>query len=642
MGNNNFFKQLSSIQADRFIILIILTVFTLGVVIGGIYSGITIILSHLLYFPIILAAYWYPRRCYPLLLVIAVVYITAIIIHDYPPDSELLAATVTRILIFTLIGVIVSLLSYRLRKTGRQLNDIIEFLPDAIFAIDVNGRVIAWNRAIEELTGIDKTRMINKGDYEYAVPFYGKRRPILIDLALKEDSGKKKYYPEVKKESGTYIADTLLPGFREQSGAHLHFSATALKDPYGNVTGAIETIRDVTDSVMTQSALSNTTKQLSTISEIIRADISRQTELILDILDNAESGESGIDLIIKKTRNQLTIIRRKLSILHDFSDLGNKSPAWLRVQDEIINAAERLDFNETSLCPWTRRLEIFADPHLSTVFYHLLENPLKFRNEVSRIIITYRISDDKCLISVEDDGPGIEAGDKENLFNQGVEEGYGHGLFLSHEILSITGIKIFETGISGKGAIFELIVPSGGFRIDSGERTDKTGESSADRVGFFAAENNEDSAPLVCELKPEEFRLADSVWVNYHNTKGNPKIDRIFGVFVSGKLVSVARCRRHPDGFEVDGVYTPEEHRGKGYARLVVGGLVRACHNDDLYMYSVSHLTDFYKEFGFFEISLNELPETIRDRYSWAQGNLEGAGVQPMLRRRTRYSPAGS
>jgi len=63
-----------------------------------------------------------------------------------------------------------------------RLFDIIEFLPDATFVIDADKKVVAWNKAIEEMTGVSKEEMIGKGDYAYAEPFYGKKRPILIDL----------------------------------------------------------------------------------------------------------------------------------------------------------------------------------------------------------------------------------------------------------------------------------------------------------------------------------------------------------------------------------------------------------------------------------------------------------------------------
>jgi PAS domain S-box-containing protein len=68
----------------------------------------------------------------------------------------------------------------------RRLNDIIEFLPDATLVIDKDGKVIAWNRAIESMTGVRSEEMLGKGNYEYALPFYGDRRPILIRTRKKK------------------------------------------------------------------------------------------------------------------------------------------------------------------------------------------------------------------------------------------------------------------------------------------------------------------------------------------------------------------------------------------------------------------------------------------------------------------------
>jgi GNAT superfamily N-acetyltransferase len=89
---------------------------------------------------------------------------------------------------------------------------------------------------------------------------------------------------------------------------------------------------------------------------------------------------------------------------------------------------------------------------------------------------------------------------------------------------------------------------------------------------------------------------------------------------------------------DVDGIFTPAEHRRKGYSRLAVSALVEACHNDDLYMHAVRHLVGFYAEQGFFPIEEKVLPPTIRERYVWAGGNLEGAEVQPMLRKAGLFS----
>jgi len=74
-----------------------------------------------------------------------------------------------------------------LSDSKKRLADIINFLPDATFAIDTGGNVIAWNRAMVDLTGIPAAKMLGKGNYDYAVALYGERRPMLIDLIFAPD-----------------------------------------------------------------------------------------------------------------------------------------------------------------------------------------------------------------------------------------------------------------------------------------------------------------------------------------------------------------------------------------------------------------------------------------------------------------------
>ena len=50
-----------------------------------------------------------------------------------------------------------------------------------VFAIDCGGKVIAWNKAMEQITGTPAHEMIGKGNYAYAVALYGYARPMLID-----------------------------------------------------------------------------------------------------------------------------------------------------------------------------------------------------------------------------------------------------------------------------------------------------------------------------------------------------------------------------------------------------------------------------------------------------------------------------
>ena len=136
----------------------------------------------------------------------------------------------------------------------------------------------------------------------------------------------------------------------------------------------------------------------------------------------------------------------------------------------------------------------------------------------------------------------------------------------------------------------------------------------------------------VQELMPEEFYLAEQVWTGYHDQKGEPLTDRIFGVFVEDALAAVTRCRRHKDGLEVDGVFVPVEYRERGYARSAMHALIEACGHEELFMHATLELVSFYTTFGFVPIDEQELPLTIRERFNFAEGELEGTDVRPMKR----------
>ncbi|MDO9036246.1 MAG: PAS domain S-box protein, partial [Methanoregula sp.] len=134
----------------------------------------------------------------------------------------------------------------RTRESERRFADIISFLPDATFVIDKNGVILAWNRAMEEMTGVPAEQMIGKGNYEYALPFYHERRPIVIDLVIHDDPAVAADYPVIKNEGRTRITEIFIPHFNNGVGAHLWLTASPLYDADGHLTGAIESIRDIT------------------------------------------------------------------------------------------------------------------------------------------------------------------------------------------------------------------------------------------------------------------------------------------------------------------------------------------------------------------------------------------------------------
>ncbi len=142
-----------------------------------------------------------------------------------------------------------------LTDVNRQLNDIIEFLPDATYVVGTDGKVIAWNRAIEEMTGVPKENIIGEGNYAYAVPFWGQKQPCLTDLLDKSEKDIKGRFSYIKKKGNILFAETYVPCLNGKKGGHVRLTAAPLFDARGRRTGAVESVRDITERKQAEEAL---------------------------------------------------------------------------------------------------------------------------------------------------------------------------------------------------------------------------------------------------------------------------------------------------------------------------------------------------------------------------------------------------
>jgi K+-sensing histidine kinase KdpD len=109
-------------------------------------------------------------------------------------------------------------------------------------------------------------------------------------------------------------------------------------------------------------------------------------------------------------------------------------------------------------------IEIYADPLIEKVFPNLIDNAVRYGISLTRISFSCKKLDGSGVIICEDDGVGILPEEKEKIFSYKYGKNTGLGLFLSREILAITGISIRENGTPGTGARFEIICPEGTVR----------------------------------------------------------------------------------------------------------------------------------------------------------------------------------
>ncbi|MDD3136064.1 MAG: HAMP domain-containing sensor histidine kinase [Methanoregula sp.] len=224
-------------------------------------------------------------------------------------------------------------------------------------------------------------------------------------------------------------------------------------------------------------------KQLNLLSSITRHDILNQLMalkgylyLSKEMIDNPTT----LSGYIQKEEQAADAIENQIKFTRDYQELGVAAPEWLNVNASIEKALTGLPMRAVRIEIDPDNPEIFADRLFEKVFYNLIDNALRYGGaDMKTIRVSSQEIDKGLRIVCEDDGVGISAEDKKKLFTRGFGKNTGLGLFLSREILAITGITITENGEPGNGARFEIMVPKGMWRFTVIEsQSEKQGGSS--------------------------------------------------------------------------------------------------------------------------------------------------------------------
>jgi len=133
------------------------------------------------------------------------------------------------------------------KRTYGKLQETIEFMPDPTFIVNQKKEVVAWNHAMETLTGIQKTEILQSRDYHSAFAFYQGHRPVLIDLIDLPAEELGRTYPTVRRVGDSIFSEAYLPHLNQGKGAYLWGKASRLIDKKGKPIGAIESVRDITE-----------------------------------------------------------------------------------------------------------------------------------------------------------------------------------------------------------------------------------------------------------------------------------------------------------------------------------------------------------------------------------------------------------
>ena len=240
--------------------------------------------------------------------------------------------------------------------------------------------------------------------------------------------------------------------------------------PDGEVLSLEGFIADITEHKMAEEALLRANNKLNLLSSTTRHDIRNQLMIISsyiqllkrDIDDPAKRG------IIANVERSARKVEMYIEFTKDYEEMGSLEPRWQNVADIVRSLPTSKEVGGLCLTDRLAGLEVFADPMLPKVFHNLFEDSVRYGGRPVTVTIDCAPTDRGMLIIYGDDGVGVAESEKARIFGKGYGKGTGLGLFLSREILGITGITIVENGRPGEGARFEIMVPSGTFRPNGG------------------------------------------------------------------------------------------------------------------------------------------------------------------------------
>ena len=174
----------------------------------------------------------------------------------------------------------------------------------------------------------------------------------------------------------------------------------------------------------------------------------------------------------------MTELERLTRLFQDILDMARIDAAAIRIERQWVTAADVVDAalahvrhaveGHALRVEADGEMEVEIDPRLTSVaLAHVIENAAHYSPVDQPIVVRAQVAEDGLRISVTDQGPGLDPGELEHLFERFYRGrtarqatfGTGMGLSITRGLLSAAGGRIWAENAPGAGAMFSLAVP---------------------------------------------------------------------------------------------------------------------------------------------------------------------------------------
>lgn len=342
-----------------------------------------------------------------------------------------------------------------LRESEQRFRMVLQQIPSvAVQGYGMDGTTQYWNRASEILYGYTEEEAVGRN---------------LIDLIIPPDM------KDDVRGAISYMAETgrpipaselLLMG-KDGSRIPVFSSHAIIKRSTGELEMFCVDV-DLAEHKQAAQALYETNQKLRFLTGLTRHDIFNQLAAVqrFHALAMEEPDPIVKNRYITYATQAAGRIESIIGFTREYETFGTASSGWQRIAAIIDSAQYEVPLASCVIeNEILSSLEVYADPIIRKVFTSLMENSIRHGGNVKKIRFSCTERENTLDIICEDDGAGVQDYEKACIFDHGYGKHTGIGLFLSKEILSITGISIRENGSPGNGARFEITVPAGKFRL---------------------------------------------------------------------------------------------------------------------------------------------------------------------------------